>query len=68
MPYVWTIDSSGLKRFVDDRFLPPCNLCGNPVSICQKSTCAEDNKDKGNRYCSYCQNIIQACSCESKAA
>jgi len=64
MPYVWISSTSGVRRFVDDRYLNPCHLCGKSISVCQASDCAEVNADKAIKYCDMCQQMTQACICD----
>jgi hypothetical protein len=42
MTYVWIAGATpGVKRYVDDNFLPPCNLCGERISICREQDCID---------------------------
>lgn len=39
MVYVWIHPTAGKAIYVDDKHLPPCNVCGARVSECRESEC-----------------------------
>lgn len=42
MVYVWISGATpGVKRFVDDQLINPCNLCGERISVCQAQNCLD---------------------------
>lgn len=36
MGYIWIHETSGTSRFVDAKYLPPCNTCGKYLDECPK--------------------------------
>lgn len=41
MVFVWIQQAPGVKRFVDDEMINPCNLCGERISVCQAQNCID---------------------------
>lgn len=39
MPHVWIHPSPGRAIFIDDKEIPPCNVCGKRISACRESDC-----------------------------
>ena len=35
MGYIWIHDTAGSSRYVDARYLPPCNSCGKYLDECK---------------------------------
>jgi hypothetical protein len=35
MGYIWIHETSGTSRFVDAKYLPPCNTCGEYLDKCK---------------------------------
>lgn len=44
MTYVWIVETSGKKRYVDDQWLNPCRKCGERISVCQANAKCEEKK------------------------
>lgn len=65
MTYVWLDGGNGVLRFVDDQHLPPCNDCGERVSVCRENNClGEDEVDEDDPEpdnCVVCQRTYCAC-------
>lgn len=68
MTYVWIVETSGRKRYVDDQWLNPCRNCGKRISVCRENNCTTGNEvepaeDLG---CSSCNSItVNACHCDN---
>lgn len=43
MTYVWLDSTTGMRRFVNDDFLQPCNTCGKSVSKCRADDCYKNS-------------------------
>lgn len=39
MTMVWVRVNDGVRRFVDDRMISPCGVCGEWLSVCWASVC-----------------------------
>lgn len=61
MTYVWLTETNGTMRFVDDIYLPPCQDCGERVSVCRANDCFD--KPEPNLYCPAC-GIDNGCRCD----
>ena len=44
MGYIWIHDTAGSSRYVDAKYLPPCNTCGKYLDECPKH---EKEKEDG---------------------
>lgn len=47
MGYVWLHDSAGSARYVDAKYLPPCNKCGKYIDECPKHDKENENGKDG---------------------
>ena len=47
MGYIWIHETSGTSRFVDARYLPPCNICGKQLDLCPKHEKENENGKDG---------------------
>ena len=47
MGYIWIHETSGTSRFVDAKYLPPCNTCGKQLDLCPKHDKEIDNGKDG---------------------
>jgi hypothetical protein len=43
MGFVWVHNGPGSARFVDAKYLPPCNICGKQLDQCPKHE--KENQD-----------------------
>jgi hypothetical protein len=47
MGYIWIHETSGTSRYVDAKYLPPCNTCGKQLDLCPKHEKENDNGKDG---------------------
>lgn len=47
MAYIWIRESAGSMRYVDAKYLPPCNTCGKQLDECPKHDKEIDNGKDG---------------------
>jgi hypothetical protein len=47
MGYIWIHETSGTSRFVDAKYLPPCNTCGKYLDECKGHEKENDNGKDG---------------------
>lgn len=43
MAYIWIRESAGSMRYVDAKYLPPCNICGKQLDECSKHEKEKEN-------------------------
>jgi hypothetical protein len=47
MGYIWIHETSGTSRYVDAKYLPPCNTCGKQLDLCPKHDKEKENGKDG---------------------
>jgi hypothetical protein len=60
MTYVWIKENEGSLRYVNDIYLPPCNVCGERMSTCSCKQDAEEAEEK-EEMCPSCNG---RCFCD----
>lgn len=56
MTYVWITETDGKKRYVDDRYIAPCRVCGESVSVCRSTAKCEDTAIAKDVMCIFCSD------------
>ena len=54
-PYVW-IHTNSKSVFTDDKYLPPCNVCGLAVKACRDTNGCEEKAKALDVFCILCSD------------
>lgn len=57
MTYVWITETDGKKRYVDDKYISPCRVCGDSVSVCRSTAKCEETAITKDVMCLFCDDL-----------